>query len=292
VDIINFNSPLFQGFVSVTILTFVLSLGMSLSVTQLREFWQRSGLILRTLLATVVLPPLLLALLILTVDLPKPVPIALALLMAVPGPPLLTQRISQAGVSRDLALSMQVTLALITIIVTPLILSLFQAGFPEATEVRLSFGSIFKQVASVQFLPLGIGIAIRQIQAEWVEKLAGIINKVSQVLLLLLVVAVLIFLIESKLLLTLGWVPFLTIALFNVVLLAIGHLLATGYDPQLQASVGIAAIARNLGLAIFIATSLARADAILTILAAQLIGIIINIPYSQWMKQKQPLPNQ
>jgi len=290
-NIINFSSPLFQGFVSVTILTFVLSLGMSLSLTQLREFWQRSGLILRTVLATVVLPPLLLALLILTVDLPKPVPIALVLLMAAPGPPLLTQRISQAGVTRDLALSMQVTLALLTIVVTPLILSLFQAGFPEATVVKLNIGAVVKQVALVQFLPLGIGFAIRQIQAEWVEKLAGIINKVSKVLLLILVLFLLIFLITSKLLLTIGWVPFLTIALFNVVLLAIGHFLATGYETQLQASVAIAAIARNLGLAIFIATSLARADAILTILAAQLIGIIINIPYSQWMKRQQPLPN-
>ncbi|AFZ45021.1 protein of unknown function DUF202 [Halothece sp. PCC 7418] len=291
-NIINFNNPLFQGFVSVTILTFVLSLGMSLSVTQLREFWQRSGLMLRTLLVTVVLPPLLLALLILTVDLPKPVPIALALLMAAPGPPLLTLRISQAGVTRNLALSMQVTLALITIVVTPLILSLFQAGFPEATTVRLNIGRVIQQVALVQFLPLGIGFAIHQIQAGWVEQLAKILNRVSQVLLLILVVVLLIYLIDSKLLLTLGWLSFFMIALFNVVLLAIGHVLATGYEPQLQASVAIAAIARNLGLAIFIATSLARADAILTILAAQIIGIIINIPYSQWMKRKQPLPNR
>jgi predicted Na+-dependent transporter len=212
--------------------------------------------------------------------------------MAVPGPPLLTQRISQAGVSRELALDMQVTLALITIVVTPLILSLFQAGFPEATEVGLNIRGVVQQVALVQFLPLSIGFALHQIQAEWVEKLAKILNNVSKILLLILVLFLLIFLITSKLLLTIGWVPFFTIALFNGVLLAIGHFLATGYETQLQASVAIAAIARNLGLAIFIATSLARADAILTILAAQLIGIIINIPYSQWMKRQQPLPNR
>jgi predicted Na+-dependent transporter len=88
-SILNPSSPLFQGFVSITIFTFVLSLGMSLSIAQLREFWQQKRLVIRTLVATVVLPPLLLALLILTVDLPKPVPIALALLMAAPGPPLL-----------------------------------------------------------------------------------------------------------------------------------------------------------------------------------------------------------
>ncbi|NBD31392.1 MAG: hypothetical protein GVY17_00065 [Cyanobacteria bacterium] len=291
-DIINFNNPLFRGFVSVTILTFVLSLGMSLSLTQLREFWERTDLMIRTLLATVILPPLLLALLILTVDLPKPVPIALALLMAIPGPPLLTQRISLGGVSRDVALDMQVTLTLITIVVTPLILSFFQAGFPEATAVKLNIGGVVKQVALVQFLPLGIGFAINQIQAEWVEKLAKILNNVSKVLLLILVVVLLIYLINSQVLLSLGWLSFFTIALFNVVLLAIGHVIATGYEPQLQASVAIAAIARNLGLAIFIATSLARADAILTILAAQIIGVIINIPYSQWMKRKQPLPNR
>lgn len=207
-SIISPSSPFFQAFVSITIFTFVLSLGMSLSLAQLREFWQQKGLVIRTLVATVVLPPLLLALLILTVDLPKPVPIALALLMAAPGPPLLTQRISQAGVSRELALDMQVTLALMTIIATPLILSLFQAGFPDASDVSLDIWLIVKKVALVQFLPLGIGFAIHQVRAEWVEKLAAILNKVSQVLLLILVLALLILLISTKLLLTLGWLPF------------------------------------------------------------------------------------
>lgn len=89
-SIINPSSPLFRGFVSVTIFTFVLSLGMSLSIAQLRAFWQQSGLVMRTLLATVVLPPLLLALFIAIVDLPKPVPIALALLMASLARPFLT----------------------------------------------------------------------------------------------------------------------------------------------------------------------------------------------------------
>ncbi|MGV2828001.1 bile acid:sodium symporter family protein [Myxosarcina sp. GI1(2024)] len=285
-SIISPSSPFFQAFVSITIFTFVLSLGMSLSLAQLREFWQQKGLVIRTLVATVVLPPLLLALLILTVDLPKPVPIALALLMAAPGPPLLTQRISQAGVSRELALDMQVTLALMTIIATPLILSLFQAGFPDASDVSLDIWLIVKKVALVQFLPLGIGFAIHQVRAEWVEKLAAILNKVSQVLLLILVLALLILLISTKLLLTLGWLPFLAIALFNVLLLAIGHVLASGYAKQFQASVAIASIARNLGLAIFIATSLARADAILTILVAQIIGIIVNLPYTQWIKRR------
>lgn len=259
---------------------------MSLSLAQLRAFWQHSGLMIRTLVATVILPPLLLALLILTVDLPKPVPIALALLMAAPGPPLLTQRISQAGVSRELALDMQVTLALTTIVFTPLILSLFQAGFPDASDVRLDIWVIARKVAFVQFLPLGIGFAIHQIQAEWVEKLTVILNKLSQVLVLILVLALLISLVTSKLLLTLGWAPFLTIALFNVLLLAIGHLLTTGYAKQIQASVAISSIARNLGLAIFIATSLRRADAILTILAAQIVGIIINLPYTRWIKRR------
>jgi magnesium-transporting ATPase (P-type) len=78
----------------------------------------------------------------------------------------------------------------------------------------------------------------------------------------------------------------MAIALFNVLLLAIGHVLAAGYAKQFQASVAISAIARNLGLAIFIATSLARADAVLTIVAAQIIGIIVNLPYTRWIKHR------
>jgi predicted Na+-dependent transporter len=285
-SIFNPSSPLFKTYASVTIFTFVLSLGMSLSIAQLRAFWQQKGLMFRMLIATVVLPPVLLALSILAVDLPKPVPIALALLMAAPSPPLLTQRVSKAGVSRELALSIQLTLALTTVVVTPLILSLFEAGFPNASDFRFNdIWGITKTVALVQFLPLGIGFAIHQIQAEWVEKLAKILSKISQVLLLILVLVFAIFIVTSKLLLSLGWSTFLIIALFNVLLLAIGHFIAAGYTREFQTSVAISAIARNLGLAVFIAASIGRADAVLTIFAAQIIGIIVNLPYTQYMKR-------
>jgi predicted Na+-dependent transporter len=197
-----------------------------------------------------------------------------------------TQRVSKAGVSRELALCIQVTLALITVIVTPLILSLFEAGFPNASDFRFNdIWGIMKTVALVQFLPLGIGFAIHQIQAEWVEKLAKILNKLSQVLLLILVLAFAIFIITSKLLLSLGWTTFFIIALFNILLLAMGHFLAAGSTKEFQTSVAISAIARNLGLAIFIAASIGRADAVLTIFAAQIIGIIVNFPYTQWIKR-------
>ncbi|NJL83624.1 MAG: Na+-dependent transporter, partial [Chloroflexaceae bacterium] len=167
-SIINPSSPWFRGFISLTIFSFVMSLGMSLSIAGLRDYWQQSGRIVRTLLATVVLPPLLLAALILAVPIPKPVPIALALLAASPCPPFLTQRASQAGASREVALSVQVTLALVSIVTTPIIVSLFQRGFPNATNIRFDPWDVVKMVALVQFLPLGIGFALHQIRAGWV----------------------------------------------------------------------------------------------------------------------------
>lgn len=285
-EIINLSNPWFRTFVFLTIFTFILLLGMSLSIAQLRDYWQQSGQLVRTLLAAVVLPPLLLAALILAVPLPKPVPIALALLAASPCPPFLTQRESKAGASQEVALSIQVTLALVSVVATPIIVRLFQAGFPNATDVRFGPWGIVKMVALVQFLPLGIGFALHQIQADWVEKLARILKVFSKVSLVILAALLLTFTVTTGLLRNLGGLPLIAIAAFNIVLLAVGHLMGIGYSPQVQASMGISAIARNAGLAIFIATSLNRTDAVLTIVAAQLIGILVELPYSQSMKRK------
>lgn len=169
---------------------------------------------------------------------------------------------------------------------TPLILALFIAGFPTATDVQLNILAIARQVALIQFLPLGIGFGIRQIRAAWVDKFATILNKVAQILFLILAIVLLVFFFASNLLLQLGWLSFMAIALFNALLLAVGHFFSKGYEPQIQAGITVSTIARNAGLAIFIAGSLGRADAVLTIIVAQFIGIIVNLPYSQWMKRK------
>jgi BASS family bile acid:Na+ symporter len=91
------DNPLFLDFVKLTIFTLMLGIGVNLSLGDLFGLERRPADLLRSLLAVVVLVPLVVALLLLVVDLPREVATGLAVLAAAPGAPLTSQRARMAA---------------------------------------------------------------------------------------------------------------------------------------------------------------------------------------------------
>ena len=66
----------------------------------------------------------------------------------------------------------------------------------------------------------------------------------------------------------------------------IGHLLG-GPRPDWRAGLAVASLARNIGLALFIAgVSEGEKGVISTLLAYMLLGTAVAIPYSIWIKRQ------
>jgi BASS family bile acid:Na+ symporter len=83
-----------------------------------------------------------------------------------------------------------------------------------------------------------------------------------------------------------GWPATAAIALFAAAALAIGHLLGGG-GPDQRAGLAIASVARNMGLALYIAGYSAYAEEIVpTLLVYMLLGAGIATPYSLWVKRQ------
>ncbi len=269
--------------VKITIFTLMLDIGITLPFGQLTSLWQRPALLIRSLLAVLVLVPGVVLLLLWLLDLPRAVATGLAVLAAAPGAPLTTIRSQMAGGSTPYSASLQLTLALLAVLTTPLTLAIFHAMFVLETESLTSL-EVARQVAIVQFLPVSIGLLIRRL----VPRLAGIAAKPLTVLAkLLLVLLIAVILVPGiRMILHFGALPALAIVIMVGVSLALGHLLG-GPTPDERAAIAIATIVRNVGLALFI-TALSRVEQTVlpTLLSYMILGAIVAVPYAVWSKRR------
>ena len=211
--------------VKITIFTLMLDIGITLPFGQLTSLWRRPALLIRSLLAVLVLVPGVVLLLLWLLDLPRAVVTGLAVLAASPGAPLTTMRSQLAGGSTPYSASLQLTLALLAVLTTPLTLAIFHAMFVLETA-GLQWVEVARQVAIVQFLPVSIGLLVRRL----VPGLAGVAAKpitvLAKVLFALLIAAILVP--GIRMILHFGALPALAIVIMVGVSLALGHLLG---DP-------------------------------------------------------------
>lgn len=282
-EVFTLNSQVIQTLAAITIFTIMLTMGVQTPLQDLGTLWLKPGLPVRALLSTLVLFPIGAALIAFVLGVPpKPIGIGLALLAAAPGAPLLTRRATMAGGNVAIASSLQVTLASLAVVTTPLTLFVFAKIFPNVQETAV-FLQIAKQIAQVQFLPLGIGLLIRKISDESVEAISNLLVTVVNTLFLVLVVYLLG--ISFYLVPTVDPIGLITIALIVAFGLICGHFLG-GPDLPTRSSIATGTIARNAGLALFLAAANGAGRSIPTIIAYMIVGFIVATPYNVWIKKQ------
>jgi len=271
------DHPLFLAFVKLTIFTLMLGIGVNLSVRDLFGLERRPVDLLRALLAVVVLVPLVVALLLLVLDLPREVATGLAVLAAAPGAPLTSQRARMAAGSIPYTASLQLTLALLAVVLTPLTLGIFYRLFDLATEGVTPL-EVARQVATVQLLPVGIGLLIQR----FAPPLARVLGKPLVVLgtLLFLGLVVLLIVPSVRMVAQIEMLPIAAILIMSAAALAIGHLLG-GRDVHERAALAIASLARNVGLALFVATLSGEEKTLApTLVTYMVVGSLVAVPYA------------
>lgn len=278
-------------FVTLTIFSLMFAVGLNYSFEQLTFLWSRPALLLRSLLAVIVLVPLVVALLLWLFQLPPAVATGLAILAAAPGPPLMYKRTEMAGGDPDYSASLQLTLALLAVLVTPLILAIFGLIFGLVTE-RVTPFNVASQVGEVTFLPVITGLLIQRFAPGLAAHIARPVRVIANVLLILLVlvlIALLVLAPDFRSMLRLGWLPAAAIVVMAGASLAIGHLLSG--PPRARRSVlAIAGVARNMGLALYIASLSGYGQQFVpTLLSYMILGALLAVPYSVWSKRQMTL---
>jgi BASS family bile acid:Na+ symporter len=202
------------------------------------------------------------------------------------------KRAEMAGGATNYAASLQLTLALLAVAVTPLILAIFGSFFELATE-RVTPSEVARQVGQVTFLPVIVGLLIQRFWPDIAGRIVRPVRVIANglfILLLFLVIVLIVVAPDLRSKLWLGGLPTAVIIIVVGASLAIGHLVSG--PPQEQRSVlAIAGIARNVGLAMFIANLSDHGQLFIpTLLTYMLLGALLAVPYSVWSKRQMTLP--
>ena len=119
------------------------------------------------------------------------------------------------------------TLALLAVVITPLILAIFNALF-ELADLDLMPFDVARQVAQVTFLPVIIGLLIQRFAPRLAEVMGKPMRMLANVLFIMLFVVLIILLVfapDLRLMLNLGSLSTAAIIIMVGSSLAIGHLL-------------------------------------------------------------------
>jgi len=176
-------------------------------------------------------------------------------------------------------------------VITPLTLAIFYALFALSTEPLHPF-QVALQVAEVTFLPVIIGLLMQIFAPRFTQRIGMFMQVLANVLFTLLFVGLLVLVVlkpDFRAMLNLGWRPAAAIIIMVGTSLAIGNLLG-GPSREKRSVLAIASIARNVGLALFIAgLSNSGQQLIPTLLTYMIFGALLAVPYSVWSKRRMKL---
>jgi BASS family bile acid:Na+ symporter len=281
---------LLLNFVALTIFSLMLTIGINQSFEELTSLWRDRTTVLRALLAAVILVPAVFYVVLLVLKLPTEVASALALLAAAPGAPLITKRSQMVKADPVFTSSLQLVLAVLAIVVTPVLLAIFYASFELSVERARAF-QVARQIAVVTLVPVVLGLLLSHFLPDLVKRIRKPLNLFANGLFIVLVLALVVLLVavpDLRAKLLLGWASVFAILIVAAAAVLIGHLLG-GPRKDHRAGLAIGCLARNVGLALFIAgLSNDQASVIAPILAYILLGGLVQVGYSLWLK-RQPV---
>jgi predicted Na+-dependent transporter len=277
--------------VSAALFTIMFALGVGLKGDAIAQLRRRPALVLRVLIGSCVLVPLVALLLIklpLSLELSKPARFGIALMAASPSAPLTLRKAGKTGGDRELAAVLQACAAVAAILSIPLIADLYRSSF-GITGWQIGPKEVALQVGKSQVLPLLAGLALRRLQPGWAQRLSGPLDKLANGLLLLLILLVLVK--SLPLLVPFAAANLLALAFMAVMVLAalaIGYLIA-GPDPRERTTIALVTSMRNPGLALLFATTYGAGmpGLKLAVLSYLLVTVLLSIPFLRWQRQRQ-----
>lgn len=276
------------AFTSLTVFSQMLVVGLSLSSDGVIRLATDIRALSRAALSILIVVPAAGFALVALMPLNPDVATGLTILVASPGAPLTARRSRLAGADMEYVVAAQFIMALAAVVFTPVVI----AGFRSFLDLPLNAVGALDvafQISKVTLAPLVLGLALRRLAPRFAAIHSDKIALAADYMLAALAVIIgLAFVFAQQLRegVLVGWSGFIALALVAAVALVSGHLLG-GPMQRRRAGLAIASVARNLGLALYVAElSPETMGALGAILAYALIGGALAMPYSRWAKKR------
>ncbi|HEX4999314.1 MAG TPA: membrane transporter protein [Terriglobia bacterium] len=267
-----------QGSIVLTVFGF----GLKSEPGDLRYVWRRPGLLLRSLVSALVVMPFFAVLLTRAFDFRPAAEIALMALAISPVPPLLPRRLARDGGQSAYALSLMLTLAILSIVTVPLSAEVLARFFSRSVEAPLEM--IVRIVLLSVVAPLGAGVAIRHFLPSLAKRIAGTVALAAGIL-LPLALAPLLIVTWRSVWAEVGDGTLLAMVAFVIVGLTVGHLLG-GPDPDNSSALALASACRHPAIALMIASANFPEERFGgTILLYLIVSAVVAAPYLSWRRK-------
>ena len=258
----------------------VFALGLKVSPGSVLYLFRHERLLLKSVLAMNIIMLALVVEVGLSVSLPLPIKIALGTLAVSPVPPILPFQQEKAGGSPEYSIGLLAASALLSIVIAPL--SILVVDRIKHAEWAVPPMQVAQTVLVSGLVPLVLGYAVRVKAPNFAAKIADPINKFSMALLILAFLPIL-YLSRNVMWDLVGRGVIITLVLFTLVGLTVGHLLG-GPDPHNRRVLALATATRHPGVAMAIA-ALNFPDqraAQIVIVYHLILGAIVSFPYVKW----------
>jgi predicted Na+-dependent transporter len=169
----------------------MVSIGMSLKLTEVVAHWRRMDRLAWTILivSTFIIPPALALLIANLFRLPLGDTAGLFMVGVVPGAPLLTRNLARRGFDMQMAASYQVWAALMVPIMIPLLV--WAGARLYGRSIWIPSRILLWQIILKQFLPLAVGIVLAWVAPKASQRSQSTLNILGNVLLTVMIVLVL-----------------------------------------------------------------------------------------------------
>lgn len=266
-----------------SIMLIVFAIGLKANFSDVTCLFRRPAQLSRALLSMNVLMPLIALGLVEGFDLHPAVQIALIAIAVSPIPPVLPNKALKAGGQENYTIGLLVAAAVISIVVIPITMELFE----KITGLPLSMrpGSVASTVLTTILIPLLIGIAVRRFAQAFADRAARPIGLIATVLLALCAMPVLIG--EGRPMYSLiGDGTLASFSAFTLLGLVAGHLLG-GPEVENRPVLAIATASRHPAIALGIAHANFPEQklALPAVFLYLIVSAILSAIYLKWVKR-------
>jgi len=267
----------------ISIVATVFGFGLRATLDDLLYVVRRPRLFARSLIAMLVVMPVIAIILARNFDFPRNVEIALVTLAISPAPPLLPNRERSAGALISYGLGLIVTIGLLSIVLVPLSMALI--GWIFGVPLGVSPAAVAPVMLMMLVGPIALGVAVRRWRPDLAARIAGPITTVA--LVLLLIPSLLMLIASAPIVWRLvGNGTVLALSLFVAIGLAVGHLFG-GPDPEHAAVLALSTACRHPVLAMTIASSNFPDERFGGVIVLYLlVNMILSIPYIVLQKRR------
>lgn len=269
----------FQVSIAVTVFAY----GLSATRDDLLYVWRRPRLLLLSLLAMFIVTPVAALAIELYFDFPHAARVAIVAIALSPVPQLLPRTEISSGGRASYAYGLAFALALVSPVLVPALV-LFVGdvmGRPFAVSPGVVLGVLLPTVLA----PLAAGVLVRRLSSSFADRIREPLMRLANVVLSVALVVLLVLVLPAAFGVT-TLATLVAMAVFIVVGLAVGHLMA-GPDPDDSVVLAIACANRNPGIAIAVATANFPAEEFgATVVLYAVLVAVVTKPYVRWQQRR------